>query len=126
MLMLAYNVNANIRLWQQSVREGEYPYVDSQRKKTGSSVHTGYGRIRRRRQLLWTLNRGIFTFILIDKPSICLTDSIERILLVMRTYGVTHVTYNNQESLKPLYSNQVEGFELINEKGLRGCLKTLS
>lgn len=32
-LMLAYNVNANIRLWQQSVREGEYPYVDSQRKK---------------------------------------------------------------------------------------------
>ncbi|HCK15988.1 TPA: hypothetical protein DHW51_17830, partial [Candidatus Poribacteria bacterium] len=46
-------------------------------------------------------------------------DSVERILLVMQTYGVTHITYNGQESLKPLYDNQIEGFELINEKGLR-------
>ena len=82
-------------------------------------MHTGYGRIRRRRQLLWTLNRGIFTFILIGQTVHMPYDSIERIWLVMRTYGVTHVTYNNQESLKPLFSNQVEGFELINEKGLR-------
>ena len=37
----------------------------------------------------------------------------------MQTYGVTHITYNGQESLKPLYDNQIEGFELINEKGLR-------
>ena len=40
-------------------------------------------------------------------------DSVERILLVMRT------TYNGQESLKPLYNGQVGGFELINEEGLR-------
>ena len=36
-------------------------------------------------------------------------DSVERILLVMRTYGIAHVTYNGQ----------VGGFELINEEGLR-------
>ena len=42
-------------------------------------------------------------------------DSVERILLVMQTYGVTHITYNGQESLKPLYDNQIEGFEFSQE-----------
>ena len=46
-------------------------------------------------------------------------DTLERILWVMQTYGVTHITYNGQESLRPLYNGEIPGFELVNEKGMK-------
>jgi hypothetical protein len=118
-LMLVYNVNANIRLWQQSIREGKYPYVDSQRKKN-RIVGAHWIRDNTPPEAIimdaepWDLH------FYSDRKTVHIPyDSVERILLVMQTYGVTHITYNGQESLKPLYDNQIEGFELINEKGLR-------
>ena len=46
-------------------------------------------------------------------------DAMEKILWVMRTYGVTHITYNGQKSLQSLYSGEIPGFKLVNEKGLK-------
>ena len=47
------------------------------------------------------------------------SDNMERILWVMRTYGVNYITYNDQDSLKPFFSGEIPGFKLVNEKGLR-------
>ena len=46
-------------------------------------------------------------------------DTLARILWVMRIYGVTHITHNAPEGLQPLYSGEMPGFELVNEKGMK-------
>ena len=33
LITVVYDAKANVSLWRQSVREGKYPYVDSERKK---------------------------------------------------------------------------------------------
>ena len=119
LIVVFYNANANIRLWQQSVREGKYPYVDSERKK--NRIIAGH----------WLRDNTSPDAIVMDAEPWDLHfysdrktvhipyDTMERILLVMRAYGVTYITYNGQESLQPLYTGEIPGFELVNEKGLK-------
>ena len=119
LLVSTYNIRANVRLWQQGVREGKYPYVDSPRKK--NRILAGH----------WLRDNTDANAIIMDSEPWDLhfyadrqtvhtpSDALERILLVMRTYGVTHITHNGQESLRPLYNGEMPGFELVNEKGLK-------
>jgi len=114
-----YNASANVSLWQESVREGKYPYVDSNRKK--NRIIAGH----------WLRDNSPPDAIVMDSEPWDLHfysdrktvhmpyDTMERILLVMQTYGVTHITYNGQQSLQPLYKGEIPGFELVNEKGLK-------
>ena len=119
LVVSAYNVNTNVRLWQQGIREGKYPYVDSNRKKNRIVA----GR--------WLRDNTPPDAIVMDAEPWDLHfysdrqtvhqayDTLERILWVMQTYGVTHITYNGQESLRPLYNGEIPGFELVNEKGMK-------
>jgi 4-amino-4-deoxy-L-arabinose transferase-like glycosyltransferase len=119
LVVSAYNLNADVRLWRQSAREGKYPYVDSGRKKNRIiAAH-------------WLRDNTPLNAIVMDpepwdlhfysdRKTVHLAyDTMERILWVMRTYGVTHITYNGQDSLKPLYSGEMPGFELVNEEGMK-------
>jgi hypothetical protein len=73
LIVVFYNANANVRLWRQAVREGKYPYVDSERKKTELSPGAGYATILLPMRLLWMSSRGTCIFTLTAKPCICPT-----------------------------------------------------
>jgi len=119
LIVVVYNANANVRLWREAAREGKYPYVDSERKK--NRIIAGH----------WLRDNTSPDAIAMDSEPWDLHfysdrktvhmpyDALERILLVMQTYGVTHITYHGQGSLQPLYRGDIPGFELVNEKGLK-------
>ena len=119
LLVSAYNIHANARLWQHGVQGGKYPYVDSQRKKN-RIIGSHWLRDNTPSDAIimdaepWDLH------FYADRQTVHMVyDTLERILWVMRTYGVTHITHNGQESLRPLYSGEMPGFELVNESGMK-------
>ena len=106
-------------LWRQSVREGDYPYVDSERKKN-RIIAARWLRDNTPPDSIAMDSEPWDLHFYSDRKTVHMPyDSMERILLVMRTYGVTHITYHRQARLKPLYTGKLPGFELVNEKGLR-------
>jgi len=119
LITIAYNANANVRLWREAVREGKYPYVDSQRKK--NRIIAGHWlRYNTSPDSIAMDSEPWDLHFYSDRQTVHMPyDSLERILLVMQTYGVTHITYHGQQSLQPLYNGDIPGFELVNERGLR-------
>jgi len=119
LITVAYDAKANAHLWRQSVREGRYPYVDSGRKKN-RIIGAHWLRDNTPPDAIvmdpepWDLHAYS------DRKTVHMPyDTMENILWVIKTYGVTHITHPGQESLEPLYSGDIPGFKLVNEKGLR-------
>lgn len=119
LIVVVYDVRANVHLWRRGVREGKYPYVDSERKKN-RIIAARWLRDNTPPDTMVMDSEPWDLHFYSDRKTVHMPyDTMENILWVMRTYGVTHITYHKQESLKPLYTGQVPGFELVNEKGLR-------
>ena len=119
LIVIIYNANANVRLWQEATKEGKYPYVDSARKKN-RIIGARWLRDNTPSDAIAMDSEPWDLHFYSDRKTVHMPyDNMERILLVMQTYGVTHITYNGQKSLQPLYNGEIPGFELVNEKGLK-------
>ena len=119
LIAVFYNANANVRLWQQAVREGKYPYVDSERKKNRIIAGRWLRGNTPPDSIIMDSEPWDLHFYSDRKTVHMPYDTMERIIWVMQTYGVTHITYNGQKSLQLLYTGEIPGFELVNERGLK-------
>lgn len=118
-LVSAYNIHANVRLWGEGVRAGKYPYVDSERKKNRIIASHWLRDNTPSDAIIMDAEPWDLHFYSDRQTVHTVYDTLERILWVMRTYGVTHITHNSQASLRPLYSGEIPGFELVNESGMK-------
>ena len=118
-LVSAYNIHANVRLWGEGVRAGKYPYVDSERKKNRIIASHWLRDNTPSDAIIMDAEPWDLHFYSDRQTVHTVYDTLERILWVMRTYGVTHITHNSQASLRPLYSGEMPGFELVNESGMK-------
>ena len=117
LLVIVYDVKANINLWRESVKEGRYPYIDSERKKN-RIIAGRWLRDNTPPDAIVMDNEPWDLHFYSDRKAVHLPhDSMELILWVMRTYGVTHITHTDQ--LESLYDGEFPVLELVNEEGLK-------
>jgi hypothetical protein len=119
LITVVYDAKANVSLWRQGVREGKYPYVDSERKKN-RIIGARWLRDNTPPDAIVMDSEPWDLHFYSDRKTVHMPyDTMENILWVMKTYGVTYITHDGQGSLKPLYAGDIPSFELVNEKGLR-------
>ena len=97
----------------------KYPYVDSERKKNRIIASHWLRDNMPSDAIIMDAEPWDLHFYSDRQTVHTVYDTLERILWVMRTYGVTHITHNSQASLRPLYSGEMPGFELVNESGMK-------
>ena len=126
LIVVVYDAKANVHLWRQGVREGKYPYVDSERKKN-RIIAAHWLRDNTSPDAVIMDSEPWDLHLYSDRKTVHMPyDTMENILWVMKTYGVTHITYYGHwsshglsEGLEPLYTGEIPGFELVNEKGMK-------